>query len=134
MVATVTPLLPPKPKQTAVRGASLLEGRPTDPLVLAFEGDLEGLIALKEDQRILRLGFAHLKKYRALRYQAMLKVLNGTAASGDFRKLQMLENSIDLLVTFLEERAIRLDAVIIPELQALTTQVDHELTERKRWA
>lgn len=82
-------------------------GRPTDPLTLAFEGVIEGLVACGDDRR---------------------------AFDGASERLRQVRTIEARLVDQLEHRAQRLFERIEPELKRIARETDVTLTHRTKAA
>jgi hypothetical protein len=134
MTATLTPPTALRPKQTAVRRVqpSMDGGRPADPLTLAFEGDLEGLIATTDDRLAIQHALVHLHKYESAKVLLVTRICASRATRVDEQKLRKMNAITDRLVRFLADRAARLGAVVIPELQRITTATADVLEFRER--
>jgi hypothetical protein len=78
-------------------------GRPTDPLTLAFEGCIEGLVACRDDRKALLTARGVLVRIRGM----------------ELRLLNQIERRID-----------RLAAKIEPEIQRIAVETDRALCAR----
>jgi hypothetical protein len=105
MTTTLEPGRAARPKQTSVPRIqpSLDGGRPTDPLTLAFEGIMEGIVACGDDRRAFERATERLRQVRTLEAR---------------------------LIQQLEARASRLFEKIEPELHRVAAETDRALTER----
>lgn len=105
-------------------------GRPTDPLVLALEGDLEGLIACREDRDAILHGLDLLHKYASMQAVLISRLCIKLPTTKDRNLAARLRASISRVDEHLRERVDRLQDAVIPELQRITTLVDNELSNR----
>jgi hypothetical protein len=105
MDASLTAGRPLRPKQTSVLPwrPNLDGGRPADPLVTAFEGVMEGLVATDDDRRAFELASQRLHQIRAQESR---------------------------LILHLEARALRLHEKITPELSRIADETDRVLCAR----
>jgi len=108
-------------------------GRPTDPLVLGFEGSFEGLIATENDADAIVRGLEMLVQYDSIAQIELNKLCQTHALDSDRALIRELRKIKIRLITHLAERANRLKSTVIPELQSITTSLDRELEDRERF-
>jgi hypothetical protein len=106
-------------------------GRPVDPLILALEGCIEGLVAERDDRVALGKAAAALHSaldLNALMVCSMLAQRPTRVVEHRARRLQIV---IGTLMRHVEDRAVRLERIVDPELQSIVTQTDDELSRRR---
>lgn len=105
MDATLTGDQAPRLKRSSVRRIqpNLDGGRPPDPLTLAFEGVMEGLVATDDDRKAFE------------------------SAADRLHQIRMQETR---LIHHLEARASRISEHVGPELRRIAVETDQTLTER----
>ncbi len=129
MPRRVTPVSAPPPNQTSVRDAG---GRPTDPLILALEGTLEGLVACSDDRAVIVEGLTYLSRlghemgllFRRAQYPAAGHPMTGSRYSA-------LADLHRRAVEHLRARADRLTLAVLPELRSIAGTVDAAIAQRK---
>lgn len=132
MSSTIADRASASPNRTAVRRVqpNLDGGKPTDPLVLAFEGDLEGLIGCENDLEAFHLGLDMLGKYGTIQATISARLCISPATPHDERRLRALRDIMRETISHLHERADRLEKAVIPELRRICTSVDDALNRR----
>ena len=133
MRATLQPPTPIRSNRSSVRiQPSMDGGRPADPLVLAFEGDIEGLIATTDDKVALQQAIVHLHKYESAKVLLVGRICASRATRADEQRLRKMNGITARLIRFLADRSARLGTVVIPELQRITTTTADVLDFRSR--
>ena len=106
-------------------------GKPADPLILALEGCIEGLVAERDDRVALRKAAAALHSALDLNETLVNSILSTRLTREIEPRVRRLQIVIGTLMRHVEDRAVRLENVVDPELQTIVTKTDDELSRRR---